>query len=92
MSASRPDGRMHHARQVPFDEPRVPSGDGHFRRKRQIVTNKHRTPHRDRRRKRLVVRVPQANHQAVVVVRLAIGDFQQTEVAQSIVPQVRGPG
>src|SRR4051812_4089591 len=82
-----PDGRMDYARQVPLDEPRMSAGNSYFRRKRQVVTNEHGTPECNRRRKRFVVRVPKADHEPVVISRLAIGALEQPEVAEATLPQ-----
>ena len=46
--------------------------------------------HCDRRWKRFVVRIAKADHETVIIVRLAIGNFQQTEVPQAVAPQSMG--
>ena len=81
------DRRMDHPRQVPLDEAGVSTSNGDLARKRQIIANEDGMTERDRRGKRLVVRIAEPDHQAVVIVGLAVGDLQETEVPLALLPE-----
>ena len=55
--------------------------------KLEIVTTKYAVPERYRGRKRFVVAIPQADHQRVVAMGVAVLDFQQPKIPEPILPE-----
>lgn len=81
---------LNKVRQITNDEPGVLSRQLHLAAEAEIVTNKTRCTCHHPSRECLVMRVPQTQHPAIIVVVVAVLDFQEAEIPLSFMTQAVG--